>query len=433
MLEPTLTVDMMVVLGLLGLAIVLFVTEVVRIDVAALLVLVLIGLVPLVPGLDPLVAPGELFAGFASNAVVSIMAVMVLGAGLDRAGVMQKAAAAVLRVGGTTEARVIATVSGTVGVISSFMQNIGAAALFLPVVRRVAERTGRPLSRLLMPMGFAAIVGGTITMVGSSPLILLNDLMPEDLEPFALFDVAPVGLALLVATILYFVLLGRFVLPAHTATAGSSAQAEALRPAEAAPSGKTPQALGFLALSLALILFTDLSLSLALMAGALGMVLTGVIGMDEAYRAISWKTVFLLAGLIPLGLAVETTGTAAWIATTTLDLLGTVPSWVLQAVFFALTTFFTLVMSNVGATVLLVPLAVNIALAAQGMGVDADPRVFAMIVGIATSNAFVLPTHQVNALLMDEGGYRVKDFVRAGGGMTVLYAIVALVAINLVF
>lgn len=431
MLEPTLTVEMMVVLGLLGLAIVLFVTEVVRIDVAAMLVLVLIGLVALMPGLEPLVAPGDLFAGFASNAVISIIAVMILGAGLDRAGVMQKVATLVLRVGGTTETRIIATVSGTVGVISSFMQNIGAAALFLPVVRRIAERTGRPVSRLLMPMGFAAIVGGTITMVGSSPLILLNDLLPEDLAPFALFDVAPVGLALLAATIVYFGVFGRFVLPKLDEAA--AAHAERPPAVAAAPLYKAPQAVGFLALALALVLFTDLTLSLALMTGALGMVLTGVLGMDDAYRAVSWKTVFLLAGLIPLGLAVETTGTAAWIAATTLSLLGTVHPWVLQAVFFALTTFFTLVMSNVGATVLLVPLAVNIALAAQGMGMEADPRVFAMIVGIATSNAFVLPTHQVNALLMDEGGYRVKDFVRAGGIMTVLYGVVALVAINLVF
>jgi di/tricarboxylate transporter len=90
-------------------------------------------------------------------------------------------------------------------------------------------------------------------------------------------------------------------------------------------------------------------------------------------------------------------------------------------------------MSNVGATVLLVPLAVNIAIAAQGLGMDADPRIFALTVAIATSNSFLIPTHQVNALIMGPGGYRVKDFMKAGGIMTVLFLIVSLTMLNLVF
>ena len=147
--------------------------------------------------------------------------------------------------------------------------------------------------------------------------------------------------------------------------------------------------------SLGLVLFSDLRLSVALLTGAIGMILAGVLKIDEAYQAVSWKTVFLLASLIPLGLAVETTGTAAWIADQTLSLLGDMPIWVIQAAIAVLATFFTLVMSNVGATVLLVPLAVNIAL-----GAGADPAVFALTVAIATSNSFLIPTHQVNALIM---------------------------------
>src|SRR5690606_66400 len=123
--------------------------------------------------------------------------------------------------GGITEARIIPIVSGTVGVISSFMQHVGAAALFLPVVSRISTRTGIPLSRLLMPMGFCAILGGTMTMVGSSPLILLNDLiltsnttLPADQEmsAWSLFSVTPVGLALVATGIAYFVVAGKYVL-----------------------------------------------------------------------------------------------------------------------------------------------------------------------------------------------------------------------------
>jgi di/tricarboxylate transporter len=158
------------------------------------------------------------------------------------------------------------------------------------------------------------------------------------------------------------------------------------------------------------------------------MVLAGVLSMEEAYKAVSWKTVFLLASLIPLGMAVENTGTAAWIAEQTLELLGDVPTWVLQAALAILATLFTLVMSNVGATVLLVPLAVNLAVAS-----GADPAVFALTVAIATSDSFLIPTHQVNALLMGPGGYRVVDFMRAGGVMTVLFLVVMLVMMNLMF
>ncbi len=146
---------------------------------------------------------------------------------------------------------------------------------------------------------------------------------------------------------------------------------------------KVPAALFFFAVTLGLVLFTDLRLSVALLTGALGMILTGVLSIEEAYKAVSWKTVFLLASLIPLGLAVETSGTAAWIAEQTLAVVGDMPTWVIQAAIAVLATFFTLVMSNVGATVLLVPLAVNIAL-----GAGADPAVFALTVAIATSNSF---------------------------------------------
>ncbi|TVP81813.1 SLC13 family permease [Thioalkalivibrio sp.] len=608
----TLTTDMIVVLALLAFTIFLFVSEVVRVDVAAVSVMVLLGLLSLVPGLGGITDPDKLFAGFASNAVISIIAVMIIGAGLDRTGVMHRVAAFIMQVGGTTERRIIPTVSGTVGIISSFMQNVGAAALFMPVMSRISNRLNIPLSRLLMPMGFAAIVGGTITMVGSSPLILLNDLLPEGMEPFSLFDVTPIGLALLASAIVYFVVLGPYVLPSAVTTGGSGESTadyfrrvyglhyetrevrvgndsnlvgltvaevetrhgiviigssinndlrigpwsgyeieagsylavlgspealgsfveatgarprrdlkvfqnamapaksgiaelviapgsrligktvtevamrrtyglsvlrlqrgeepirEGLRdvplrstdtlvvhcdweslarlegdrdfvivtsdyPREQLRPSKVPHALFFLAVALGMILFTDLPLSVALLTGALGMILTGVIEIDDAYRAVSWKTVFLLASLIPLGAAVENTGTAAWIAQHTLDFLGQVPPWVLQATIFALATFFTLVMSNVGATVLLVPLSINFAMAAQLAGMDADPRVFALTVAIATSNSFLIPTHQVNALIMGPGGYRVKDYLKAGSIMTILFMVVALIMLNIIF
>jgi di/tricarboxylate transporter len=613
--------------GLLLLTVYLFAFEVVDVDVAAVTVMVLLGLTSLLAplmGLDGgLVDNRHLFDGFASNAVISIIAVMIIGAGLDKTGLMTQVAGFILKIGGTTEKRIIPIISATVGFISSFMQNVGAAALFLPVVSRISARSGLPMSRLLMPMGFTAILGGTMTMVGSSPLILLNDLIltsnkalsPEQqMEPWGLFSVTPVGVALVISGIIYFVLAGRIVLPATksgSSTSGTdpmkyfhdvygvnymlrelvvtdgssligkqlddvettyrvriiaskiSGEASRVGPGALArdvaiipgmvlgvvadpdsldnfintfslkkrevmrtfandlaankagiaevviPPGSNlidksardvwmrktyglamiglhrngetlregddirnmPLAAGdtlvvhtswdalariekdknfvvvtteypheelrphkvgwagfFFAIALSMVLFTDIRLSVALLTGAIGMVLSGVLKIEEAYTAVSWKTVFLLASLIPLGLAVETSGTAKWIADQVLSVVGDMPIWVIQAAVAILATFFTLVMSNVGATVLLVPLAVNIAI-----GAGANPALFALTVALATSNSFLIPTHQVNALIMGPAGYRVADFIRAGGIMTVLFLVVLMVMLNLVF
>jgi di/tricarboxylate transporter len=191
---------------------------------------------------------------------------------------------------------------------------------------------------------------------------------------------------------------------------------------------KVGHALIFFAISIGMIVFTDYRLSISLLVGAMGMVLTGVLSMDEAYSAVSWKTVFLLASLIPLGAAMERTGTAAWIAQEIMMILGDVPEIAIQIALAVMATVFSLVMSNVGATTILVPIAVSIAIAT-----GANPAMYALIVALSTSNAFILPTHQVNALIMGPGGYRVADFVRAGSGMSVIFIVVMLTMVNLLF
>lgn len=606
------TNDMLMVLAILAYTIMMFVTEVIRIDVAAIFILVLLGLTGLVPD-------SQLFNGFASNAVVSIIAVMILGAGLDRTGVMNAVAKGIMKIGGKTEKTVIPVVSMTVGGISGFMQNVGATALFLPVMSKISSSANLPMSRLLMPMGFCAILGGTVTMVGSSPLILLNDLLEtsnkslppgvDTMAKFDLFSTTPIGLALLVCGVLYFLVLGRFLLPAakpsghaHNfrsddyfrdnyginknitemivnkdsplvgmmieelefdhmipnivalftegdsmispprnkfiwngatiAVMCSKEDAEAFAkqfnctiqpklkqfkldfnptisgtseavivpgsrylgmtlasfhfrkefaitilaisrgnkiykgqemyelelqigdtfiihgrwtdqvglgrsrnvavvsdvPNEPQRPHKIPFAVFFFALSLTLVIFTDLKLSLSLLTGAIGMVISGVINIDEAYRAVSWKTVFLLACLIPLGFAMENTGTAGWIAQNTISALGEVPQWTYQLTIACLATLFSLVMSNVGATVLLVPLAINIAIETGG-----NPALYALLVALSTSNAFILPTHQVSALIMGPGGYGVKDFLKVGSLMTVMFLAVVMFMLNWLF
>ncbi|MDH5755056.1 MAG: SLC13 family permease [Nitrospinota bacterium] len=608
-MEPVaLTPQIITVIIVIAVAIFLFVTELVRVDVVAIIIMVMLPILGLV-------GPKEAFAGLSSNAVVSIIAVIILGAGLDKTGIMNKVAAPIVRFAGDSYPRVVLGISGAVGIISSFMQNIGAAALFLPATMRVSRHMNIPLSRLLMPMGYCAILGGTVTLVGSSPLILLNDLLPPGTEHFGLFSVTPIGLMLLASGLAYFIFLGKHILPEQKGAKGEP-KSGALRilkeysatqkimelavPQDFAESGKTledlalrkaflvtvigrarkegtekvisplrthrvlagdvlavigeeenikkmathfgfhihpekeifredmavenaglleavvapdspltgstlrkegfqqkfqimPVALyregmvfvagigdiplkqgdtlllhgvwesfsrmrtspdllfagpaGFelfrkdkaaaalfaFGLTIAMVIGMDvfdlkLTLSNCLMTGALAMILLRVLSVDEAYKSVDWRTVFLLGGLIPLGVATERSGAAAYIAQHTLSLIGTVSPVTLMVVIAILSTAFTLVISNVGATVLLVPLAWNMA---QGAG--ADPRMAALVVGLVASNSFILPTHQVNALLMGPGGYRTVDYIRAGGGMTVIFILVTVLGVWLFY
>jgi len=600
------TQEMILTLLVLFFAVFLFVSEWVRVDVVSIIMMVILPLMGLV-------TPKQAFEGLSSNAVVSIIAVIIIGAGLDKTGIMNKVASPIIKFGGRSETRIMCLVSATVGLISSMMQNIGAAALFMPATQRVSKRLGIPISRLLIPMGYCAIIGGTLTLVGASPTILLNDLLVvkgQKLEPFGLFTQTPIGVGLMAGALLYFAVLGRKVLPAGQGeddmgitaklinaynaldvpyevevpetfsgpqtlsnlrirqdflvsvvaignprtgsrrltvrgrdaigpgdvfvVLGDKSRVEKMaayfgwkmKPtldyfaddmartnaglAETIVSprseliGKTlsevdfveryrlnpvavqtkdriyysglnhvrlkagdiillqgpwsrfhmlrnmpqPRALTFatplegeilrpekakwalfwLALALAQTVFFDVRLSVALMSGALGMILTGVLSIDEAYHSVDWMTVFLLGGLIPLGIAFEQTGTAAFIAQSILKAVGHVSPIGLLTLVALLTSFFTLVISNVGATVLLVPLCMNMALMS-----GVDPRMTAMVVALAASNSFILPTHQVNALVMRPGGYRTIDYLKAGSGISIVYLGVMLTIIRIFY
>ena len=187
-------------------------------------------------------------------------------------------------------------------------------------------------------------------------------------------------------------------------------------------------ALFFLFMSLALILGFKVKLSIALLTGALGMIITRIISPDRAYEAVDWRTVFLLAGLIPLGTAFESSGAAAYIAHQVLNSFSEMTPLLWLLLVSILTSFFSLVASNVGAAVLMVPLAMNMA-----VEVGIDPLLTALVVAVSCSNTFILPTHQVNALIMRPGGYRPKDYMKAGFGVSVLYTIVLLAMLKLFY
>ncbi len=201
------TLDIALVLAILAAALILLATEIIRMDVVALLVLVSLAL-------TGLLSPADSLAGFSNPAVITVWAMFILSAGLTRTGVAEIIGRTVLRWVGRGEVRMIAVIMLTTGVLSAFMNNIGVAALMLPVVITVARRTGTPPSRLLMPLAFGSLLGGLTTLIGTPPNLLVSDALREHgLQPFSMFDFTPVGGVAMVAGVAAVALFGRHLLP----------------------------------------------------------------------------------------------------------------------------------------------------------------------------------------------------------------------------
>lgn len=594
-METEVLLTLLVVAG----AAALFISGVVRVDVAAVSVTLALAWLGLI-------TPVQALSGFSSSAVIAMLSVMVLGRGLDRTGVTIRIARAIVGFAGTGERRLIATVSLVAGGLSAFMQSVGATAVFLPSLLRVSSLTGVSASRLLLPVGYAATLGGTVSMVGAGTLIILNDLLRQrGYAPFELFAVTPVGLPLLLAGIAFFYLFGDRVLPRHERArltpqeelvqtwclpcrifylrvpAGSPlvgmtreaahmisrynlhlislaerdevvytpwrytrfaagqelgilGEAESIgrfmddfglewvRAGESTANvmadpnvgfaevivrpyapivGKTLRDLEFRVtygvevlvihtgegerrenladlplragdamvvlgrwerlralatnrnfvmvnpiegragvlergapaavlcfVAAVALTYTGLSIATSLLSGVLAMILLRVIPAGEAYRAIDWRTLTMIAGLLPLGIAMETTGTARFIADQTAGLVAGCPTPLILIAVALLATIFSLVISNIAATVIVVPLALVMA---GSFGLD--PRGLALLAGICTSNSFLLPTHPVNALLMGPGNYRPRDYILPGSIMTVVFILIAVGIVSLLY
>lgn len=609
----SLTHDIFVVLAILCGVAVLFISNAVRIDVAAILVLMCLGLFKILPS-------EQLFSGLSSDAVISLLAIMIISAGLDRTGITVRIAKGLLKFGGENPRKILILLMLSTSFSASFMRNMGSVALFMPIVNRINSRTGISRTFLLLPMAFSAILGGMLTMVGSGSLIVLNSLLRNsdrfthvakmaNFAPFSLFSVFPIGLMLIACGVIYLYFisykldanpkksietgstkshfkkfygkdgdifevrvpsssqisggtvkglevklppalslicmhqdqevhfpplrgttikpnalvaimgskdgvtefanqyglkvlpkLGVFAEMLHPARAGLSEavvppssqlvgqearelhmrrnyklqvlalcrgeeviQGEELNkvvlhagdtlgmfstwdalndfqknpdffvlttsfPREKIYPKKLPAALFFFLLAICLVVFGRYSIGVGLFIGAVGMITTGVLSIDQAYEKVSWKSVFYLAGLIPLGLAMQTTGTAEWIADTIIPSSIKVAPWIVQICLAIFSCMLALIISNIGATVLMVPIAIDLA-----YNIGADPRIFALTVAMAAAGTFVSQSNQVNSLIAGPGGYSPRTFFVIGGGMTIIYLVVMLVGLHVFF
>jgi di/tricarboxylate transporter len=195
------------VLGLILVALVLFALEVTRPDVVALgvtLALLLSGTVDVADG----------FSGFSNPAVITVVAMFILSAGLVRTGVADWIAGFVARAGGSSPVRLTLIVMLTSGVMSAFMNNIAAVAVLMPAMFVIARQTGYPVAKLLMPLSFGSLLGGLTTVIGTPPNLLVSIALEESRwDAFEMFDFLPTGLVVLAVGAAYMALIGRFLIP----------------------------------------------------------------------------------------------------------------------------------------------------------------------------------------------------------------------------
>ena len=578
------TTDIALVLFILAAAIVLFASERIRVDVVSMMVLLTL----LFTGL---VTTEEAFSGFSSPAVVTVWAIYIVSAGLMFTGVADFIGQRIMKVSGTEEWRLILVIMVTVGTMSAFMNNIGATAVLLPAVVAIGQRAKIPSSKLLIPLAFGSLLGGVTTLIGTPPnLLASNALQAAGYEPFGLFDYLPMGLVVMVSSIVYMVLFGRHLLPSRTPEGGEDLvseyhlrdyltelqvlpdssligltlietrlgeeyglnvvgivrdgktrlgympnahvrggdllmvrgpldkilavgpelglaidphfrlsdtdlqseeatisevvvsqkadfqgqtleemefrtrynltvlaiwhqekpivdrignvrlqlgdtllvqgrreQVEALArhpeflvlgdiPMETRRTHKAPYALAIFALMIGLVVTGTVPIAAAAVLAAILLVLTGCLKMDEAYRSVEWQSVFLIAGMLPLGIAMANTGTADYLSNLIVGFAGGYGPQAVMIGLFVLTTLITEFMSNAAAAVLIAPIAITTAVQ---LGVA--PQAFVMGVAIAASNSFLFPIgHQASVLVYGPGNYKFFDYTKVGLPLTLL-------------
>jgi di/tricarboxylate transporter len=589
------TPDIALTLGIILVAMILFATEKLRVDVVALLVLLIVAV-------TGLVSKEEIFLGFANPAVITIWGVYIVSGGLFKTGVADMLGSLILRLAGDSEVRLIAVIMLTCGIMSAFMNNVGAVAVLMPAVIGISKKTNIPVSKLLIPLAFSSLLGGKMTMIGTPANILAQGiLINRGLPGFGFFDITPMGIVVLVTGIVYMVAVGRHLLPVrenmdeplfsnqlreyfsdvqvaadspliganifdsqlgtkfdltvvsiirdgepiaplhrecviqsndHLILKGSARKliraqdalglnkhishdiewddldTEHSRIFEATLSHrstlvdrtlneshfrdrfgfnvlaiwhqgeiitdhlrnlklsfgdmlllqglpervralqegneflllepliierdrhhKAPIAAGIMLLVIAMAMFTNLGIATSMVIGSVAMVLTGCLTMDEAYESIDWRTVFLVAGMLSLGVAMENNGTAQYLASLILNTLGDLGPYGLLAGIYILSALITQPMSNAAAVVLMVPIALDTA-----FGIGANHLTFTMAVVIGAATSFLSPVgHKANVLVFGPGGYRFFDYPRVGALLTVALFIVSIIVIPMLW
>jgi len=589
--------SMIVVLGIVGVALVLFVSEWLPLDVTA------IGLMVLVIVLEPWtkVSPSDGVSGFSSTATITVLAMFILSEGVRQTGLLQRIGNSIAQWTATNPLKQYATIVAMAGSSAGVINNTPVVAMMIPMVVGIAKKTGISPSKLLMPVSFAAMMGGTLTLIGTSTNILASDVSARLLgHPFGMFEFTSLGIIVLISGSLYLIFVGRYLIPERikpeedltdefemagylsevvilddSPLLGRTVQqalgdlqedvdiVQMIRNGEAFPapiankqfragdvlilrtrrdtlfylmesaglqpaakariteedfdiqdkgeqlvevvllsenpmigetlrssgfgqrydalvlavrrrgtnfadrideirmeggdtllvqaspqamrrfSGnrtfiliqesedpqfrreKTALALGIVAVVVGLAGLGVTSILVSALAGVFGMIVTGCVQPNEIYKSVDWSVIFLLAGVIPLGMAMERSGLAEYLAQVIASVSGQLSGLALLFLFYIFTSLITQVISNNASVILMIPVAIEAAEIA-----DAEPFSYVLAVTFAASCALLTPVgYQTNLMVYGPGGYRFTDFLRVGGPLQILLAVVTCLGI----
>ena len=412
---------------------VLFVTEIIPLAITSLGGAITLGLMGII-------TPKVVFSGLSDSTVVLFAGMFVVGAALFYTGLAQKIGETVVSHAGTSENGLMLAIMLVTATMSAFLSNTGTTAALLPVVVGICSVAKIPASRQLMPLAFAAGIGGIITMVGTPPNIIVSGTLSKfGIEPFGFFEFAWIGIPLTIATIVFMMLIGKHLLPKHEiADAGEVEQEVAAEDISNDPKKQLFSGIILLGVIIAMILGQplkdnfgiNLPLSMVAVIGAMLCVLTGCLNEKQAYTSIDWVTIFLFAGMMPVATALDQSGAGKMIANAVIGVMGDNPSpYFATGVLFALSCIMTQFMSNTASCALLAPIGISIA---QGMG--ADPHAVLMAIGVAASCAFGTPVGTPpNTLVLGPGQYKFTDYVKAGVPLILVCFVVSLIIIPMVW
>ena len=374
----------------------------------------------------------DAYAGFVNSNVVLCVAMFVVGQALFETGMANKIGGLVTRFA-KTERQLIIAIMVIVGVMSGFLSNTGTAAVLIPVVIGIAAQSGYSRGKLLMPLVFAAALGGNLSIIGAPGNLMGVNALNELGIKTGFFEYIGVGLPMLVAGILYFAVIGYKLLPDGNNLGDVEDDQFAARDFSSVPKWKQITSLVVLIVTIIAMIFEEqigIALQVSASVAALFLILTGVISEKQALRSIDLKTVFLFAGSLALADALESSGAGSIIADTIINLLGSNPSPIFMLlVIFVVTCTLTNFMSNTATTALMVPIAVSLA---QGLG--ADPRAVVVATVNAGSCAYATPIGMpANTMVVGIGGYHFRDYVKAGLPLILVSFVICMVLLPILF
>ena len=405
-------------------AIVMFVTEKIPLGLTSMIVCVGLCLTGV---LDLKTA----FSGFIDSNVILFVAMFIVGGALFETGMANEIGGLVTKFA-KSERSLIVAIMVIVGLMSGVLSNTGTAAVLIPVVIGIAAKSGFKRSRLLMPLVFAAAMGGNLSLIGApGNMIAQSTLEPIGLS-FGFFEYAIVGLPILVVGILFYATIGFKLLPNHETTDGDSVFDD-VKDFSSVPRWKKILSLVILVATLLGMIFEDqikVKLAVTGCIGAILLILTGVISERDAIKSIDLKTIFLFGGTLSLASALKSTGAGEMIADKVIGALGENPSpYVLTFVVLLLCCVMTNFMSNTATTALMAPICLSIA---QGMG--ADPRAVLMACVIGGSAAYATPIGMpANTMVVGAGNYKFMDYVKAGLPLIVIALVVSMIVLPIAF